>query len=204
MKLFLVRHGETDWNANHRYQGHSNTLLNETGISQAKKNAARLSIEKFDAVYSSDLSRAVDTAQEIIKLQEQAIAICKDARWRELSFGLWEGLNYGEIKMQWGKSAEVWFADPINTSPPSGETLLQLSQRIQSALSELRVKHAKETVLVVSHSGAIQALLCLILGVGLNRYWQFHVLQASLTVINFYESDAVLNLFNDVSHLAEK
>lgn len=92
----------------------------------------------------------------------------------------------------------------MNSSPPDGETLLQLAGRVQSALDELKNRHKDETVLIVSHSGAIQALLCFTLGVDLSRYWKFHVLQASLTVIRFYEDSAILNLFNDVSHLQEK
>jgi broad specificity phosphatase PhoE len=89
----------------------------------------------------------------------------------------------------------------VNTPTPNGESLSQLAGRVNSALDELKNNHKDKTVLVVSHSGVIQSLLCLTLGVELSRYWQFRVLQASLTIISFYEDKAILNLFNDVSHL---
>lgn len=201
MKLLLTRHGETDWNLIHRYQGQSDVPLNQTGIRQAEQLAKRLASEKIDAIYSSDLSRAVDTAKEIVKTREQAPAVHKDARWRELSFGKWEGLNHEEIEAQWHDEAAKWYADPVNLSPPGGENMLQLVDRIQSAVDELKSKYKNQTALVVTHSGAIQALLCLLLGMDLKRYWQFRVLQASLTIVQFHEDNAALKLFNDTSHL---
>lgn len=202
MKLLLTRHGETEWNVIRRYQGQSDVPLNQTGIRQAEQLAKRLSTEKIDAIYASDLCRAVDTAQIIQNAQEHKITeVVADPRWRELSFGKWEGLNHEGIQAQWHDEATKWYADQVNSSPPGGETLLQLAERVQSALDELKNKHKDERVLVVSHSGAIQALLCLTLGVDLSRYWQFRILQASLTIISFHEDNAVLNLFNDISHL---
>lgn len=204
MNLLLIRHGETDWNLIHRYQGQSDVPLNQTGLGQATQLAQRLASETIHAIYSSDLSRAVDTAHEIANRQEQAPALQKDSRWRELSFGKWEGLNHEEIQAQWHDEAAAWYADLVNLSPPGGESLLQLASRVQSALEELKSNHKEQTVLVVSHSGAIQALLCHILGMDLKRYWQFRVLQASLTIVSFHEDNAALKLFNDTSHLLEK
>ncbi|GAB4542553.1 MAG: alpha-ribazole phosphatase [Anaerolineales bacterium] len=202
MILLLTRHGETDYNLARRYQGQSDIPLNQTGLLQARQIAARLSREKIDAIYSSNLSRAADSAQAIADFHK--IEIVKDARWRELSFGAWEGLTYEEMNAGWRELVVKWYADPVNTSTPRGETLAQLAARVDSALGELKNKHKDDTVLVVSHSGAIQALLCLALGVDLKRYWQFRVSQTSLTSVGFYGGKAVLNLFNDVSHLQGK
>lgn len=201
MKLLLTRHGETDWNLIHRYQGQSDIPLNQTGLRQVKQLAKRLASEKIDAIYSSDLSRAEDTAVEILKTQKKTIPLQKDPRWRELSFGKWEGLNHEEIQAQWHDEAAKWYADMVSLSPPSGESLLQLAERVQSALEELKSTHMEQTVLVVTHSGAIQTLLCILLGMDLKRYWQFRVLQASLTIVSFHEGNAALKLFNDTSHL---
>jgi len=202
MKLLITRHGETEWNLIRRYQGQSDIPLNQKGIQQAEQIAKRLSSEKIDAIYSSDLCRTVDTAQAISAFH--ALEIAKDDRWRELSFGKWEGLNHEEINASWHDEVTKWYSDPVNSSPPNGETLLQLAGRIHSALDELKDKHKDETVLIVSHSGAIQALLCLALGVDLSRYWQFRPLQASLTILSYYPEGACLHLFNDTSHLQEK
>ncbi len=205
MKLLITRHGETEWNVLRRYQGQSDVPLNEKGIWQAEQLAKRLAAENISAIYASDLSRAVDTARTILHAQTggMAISITTDPRWRELSFGKWEGLNHEEISTQWQAEAQVWYADQVNSSPPGGESLLQLAERVESALDGIRRAHKDETVLLVSHSGALQALMCHILGVDLKRYWQFRILQASLSIVSFYEDSAVLNLFNDISHLRE-
>jgi phosphoserine phosphatase len=200
MKLLLVRHGETDWNLARRYQSYSDVPLNQKGIQQAEQLARRLSSERIDAVYASNLSRAIETAKPILNLQEQAPLIHKDARWQEICFGEWDGLTYEEVEAKWQNEVAVWYTDPVNGAPPGGETMLQMSKRVQSAFDELKDKHQDETVLIVSHGGTIQILLCLLLGMALNRYWQFHVAQASLTVLRFYEDAAILDLFNDVSH----
>ena len=201
MKLLLVRHGETDWNLARRYQSYSDVPLNQTGIQQAQSLAKRLAQEKIGILYSSDLSRATETAKCIAQEYEPVLAIRSDPRWRELSFGKWEGLNHTELQAHWQAEADAWYADPMNVAPPDGETLLQMSKRLQTGLDELKDNHQDEAVLIVSHAGVIQVLLCRLLGVELNRHWQFHVAQASVTVLNLYENAAILDLFNDVSHL---
>lgn len=201
MKLLLVRHGETDWNLARRYQGQSAVSLNQKGVQQAEQLASRLSHEKIDAVYSSDSPRALETATQVLNLQGQAPALQKDARWQEICFGAWDGLTYEEVEAKWKHEVTAWYADPVNSSPPGGETMLQMSKRLQSAWNDLKSNHEDDTVLIVTHGGVIQILLCMLLGVELNRYWQFRVAQASLTVIQLYAEAAILDLFNDVSHL---
>ena len=201
MKLLLVRHGETDWNLTRRYQGDSDVPLNQKGIRQAQSLAKRLSKEKIDIIYSSDLSRAAETAKHIANKHEPVPTIHCDPRWRELSFGKWEGLTHTEIQEQWRTEADAWYADPVNISPPDGEPILQLAERVQSIWDEVQSKHKEENVLLVSHGGVIQILLCLVLGMDLNRYWQFHVKKAALTEIHIYEAGAILEVFNDTSHL---
>lgn len=205
MKLYLTRHGETDYNLNRRYQGQMDVPLNRTGVRQAELLAKRLSTEKMDAVVASDLSRAVETAKIVQGAQGLVTTkvVTTDIRWRELSFGKWEGLNHEEIKAQWQEEAKVWYADIVNTVPPGGESLSQLSERVGAALDDLKSAHKDETVLLVTHSGVIQTLMCLVLGVELKRYWQFRVLQASLTIIRFHEAGGAIEVFNDCSHLKE-
>ncbi|MCC7119510.1 MAG: alpha-ribazole phosphatase [Anaerolineales bacterium] len=199
MRLLLARHGQTDWNIAGRYQGQSDIPLNPTGSQQAGRLAKRLSSETIHAVYSSDLSRAKDTAQAIANFHP--LTIQTDSRWRELSFGAWEGLNYQQMSAHSPEVFEKWMLDPQHISTPNGETLSELSRRVISAFDEIKSKHADQTVLVISHSGALQALLATLLGVDLNRYWQFKLAQASLSELQVYEDSVVLNLLNAVSHL---
>jgi len=204
LKLFLTRHGQTDWNIARRYQGHSDTALNQVGIRQAELLAQRLSRETIHAIYTSDLSRAMDTANRIQSLQMTAKAITTDVRWRELSFGDWEGMTYEEMSAHSPELFDAWMKDSLTISTPNGETHKQLAERVQTAFNELKKNHKDETVLVVGHSGSMQTLLALTLGVDLRRYWQFRVSQASLSELTVYDDSVVLNLFNDVSHLTGK
>lgn len=203
MKLFLTRHGQTDWNIARRYQGHSDTALNQVGIRQAELLAQRLSRETIHAIYTSDLSRALDTAHTVHSLQETANAIITDKRWRELSFGDWEGMTYEEMSAHSPELFEAWMKDSLTISTPNGETHRQLAERVQAAFDDIKSKHKDETVLIVGHSGSMQTLLSLTLGVDLSRYWQFRISQASLSELTVYEDSVTLNLFNDVSHLSD-
>ena len=201
MKLLLTRHGQTDWNIARRYQGHSNTGLNQTGVRQAELLANRLSAEIIHAIYSSDLSRAVDTANRIQRLQQTAKAVATDMRWRELSFGDWEGMTYEEMSAHSPELFDAWMKDSLTVSTPNGETHRQLAERVKSAFDELKARHKDATVLLVGHSGSMQTLLALLLGVDLSRYWQFRISQASLSELTVYDDAVTLNLFNDISHL---
>lgn len=201
MKLFLTRHGQTDWNIARRYQGHSDTELNQVGIRQAELLAQRLSKETIHAIYSSDLSRAMTTAEIIANAQGQAPVFRSDMRLRELSFGDWEGMTYREMSAHSPELFDAWMKDSLTISTPNGETHRQLAERVQAAFDEIKAKHKEETVLIVGHSGSMQTLLALLLGVDLSRYWQFRVSQASLSELTVYEDSVTLNLFNDISHL---
>ena len=199
MKLFLIRHGQTDWNLTRHFQGQSDVPLNQTGRQQANALAKRLSNQSFDAVYSSDLQRATETAKIILSGVKPDLH--SDIRLREVNFGDWEGLTYDEIKEKYPDSLASWERDVYGSSPPNGETLEDLSKRVQSFLDDLLQKHNDQTVLVVAHGGVLQTLVCLALKLSPTMYWQFYLSTASLSQISFYPAGAILNLHNDASHL---
>jgi alpha-ribazole phosphatase len=196
MKLLLIRHGQTNWNLEQRFQGQSDIPLNETGRKQADALADRLSAEHFDFVYSSDLQRATETANIICRSGFQP-----DPRLREVHFGDWEGLTYDEIKLKYPTTLFAWESDIYKNAPPNGETLEQLVVRIQSVLDELCAKHQDHTVLIVAHGGVLQTMICLALKLLPTMYWQFHLSTASLSEVAFYPAGAILNSLNDTSHL---
>jgi alpha-ribazole phosphatase len=196
MNLFLIRHGQTNWNLEQRFQGQSDIPLNETGRKQAAVLADRLSADPFDAIYSSDLQRATETAKIICVSQ-----IHPDARLREVNFGDWEGLTYDEIKAKHPETLAAWESDIFKNAPPHGETLEGLSVRVQSMLDELREKYEDQNILIVAHGGVLQTLICLALKLPPTMYWQFHLSTASLSEVAFYPAGAILNSLNDTSHL---
>jgi alpha-ribazole phosphatase len=201
MKLLLVRHGQTDWNLNHRFQGQSDVPLDAAGQEQARRIAARLAQVEMNAIYASDLSRAARTAEEIAR--PHGLNVILDSRFRELAFGAWEGLTYQEIQSIAPDLLDQWHTDPLHARAPEGETLTQLAARVASALDDLRARHNGQTVLLAVHGGTIQTLLCLALGVDVSRYWQFSVSSASLTELAFYPRGAIVNVLNDTSHLGQ-
>ncbi|MCA1899194.1 MAG: alpha-ribazole phosphatase [Chloroflexi bacterium] len=200
MNLFLIRHGQTDWNLEQRFQGQSDVPLNAAGRKQAAALAERLAAETFDAVYSSDLQRAAETANIICK-SEWNSDLHPDPRLREVNFGDWEGLTYEEIKAKHPEALAAWEADIFKYAPPNGETLEGLALRVQAALGELRAKHEGQRIMVVAHGGTLQTLICLALDLPPAMYWQFHLSTASLSELAFYPAGAILNSLNDTSHL---
>lgn len=199
LQLILARHGLTDWNTTGRFQGHSDIPLNTTGLGQVAALGKRLATMEINTVYASDLLRAWGTAQAI--MQYHSCPLTPEPRLRELSFGDWEGLTYTEIQERAPGILSTWQADMLNTAAPGGETLIQLTERVQAVLDMITTDHPDGTVLLVAHGGTLQALLCLALGLPPQAYWQFSLSPASLSKVRMYPEGAVLNLLNDTCHL---
>jgi alpha-ribazole phosphatase len=198
-RLLLARHGETAWNTSRRYQGQTDIPLNEGGRRQAKALAQRLSGEKIDAIYTSDLQRARETAEAIAAFHE--LPVRADPRLREIAFGDWEGLTSEEIQGRDAESLTAWHDDPLHASPPGGEMLHQVARRAGAALAEITAGHPDRTVLIVAHGGILRVLLCLALEISPTAYGRFRFGLASLSEVDIYETGATLNNLNDSTHL---
>ncbi|MEX2212377.1 MAG: histidine phosphatase family protein [Gaiellaceae bacterium] len=146
-RIILVRHGETDWNFEHRWQGHADTPLNDKGRAQARELADRFDGEQVAAVYSSDLLRARETAR--ILAERLGLEVTTVPALRERSFGLWEGLRHEDIVHRF----------PGLDDSPDAETREAMARRVLVSLRAIAASHPGETVLVVSHGGPIRAAL---------------------------------------------
>lgn len=154
----LVRHGQTDWNLEGRYQGQSDVPLNQHGLAQAVSLAERLAGEVFSAVYSSDLTRARQTAEPIARVLGLSIQI--EPRLREINQGEWEGVLVDDIKARY---AELWSqrtVDPANVRPPGGETVAEVARRVFAALDDIARLFPTERLLIVSHGLSIATAIC--------------------------------------------
>lgn len=199
-KWFLVRHGETDWNVEGRAQGHSDTPLNETGRLQAKCISDRLSAVQFAAAYASDLPRVVETANTILNSHDTPLQAMIELR--EKHFGTWDGKTFKQIEAEDPKSYARLFEDDIAFAPPGGESDSDLIYRVKLAVERLKQAHDKdENILVVSHGGTIRATLVLLLGLPMEAIWRFYIGNCGLSVLSVYPGNAVLNSWNDTSHL---
>lgn len=157
--LLLVRHGETDWNRDGRWQGHSDTHLNDVGREQAARLASEL--DGVDVVYSSDLARARETAEILAARLELPVHV--DPRLRERSFGTWEGKTGPEIEAAFAAAHARWLAGE-GPGADDAEPFADFAARVQAFLAEVLERHPDENVLVVSHGGSIRVIHALAQG----------------------------------------
>lgn len=190
MRLIWVRHGETLENGQGKYLGHSDTPLAENGIAQAYRLARRLSraIQPPAAIYTSDLRRCRQTAEVIARQWAMKPQIAPALR--ELSFGDWELLTYGQLMQTDPERATRWYDDPFSHKPPNGESLRELGQRVDAWLGSLQAASSSgepKTIVLVSHGGVIRWFQAAWLEQEPGRYWQVEGLkhgEATLVVWN--------------------
>jgi broad specificity phosphatase PhoE len=199
MMLFLARHGETEYNHEWRFQGRSDLELNQTGRRQAERLRRRLSLEKIDLIYTSNLKRAAETAEIIA--DGCGLRVAPRENLAEISFGEFEGMTYAEIVKRYPE----WRPDSFDFTAYGGESLEQLGQRIRAFEKELRGDNpADADILIIAHSGPLCVLLCVLLGMDIENWRRFRLAPASLTMVEAVEREPVLTRLNDVSHLKTK
>jgi broad specificity phosphatase PhoE len=155
--LILVRHGETDWNRDGRWQGQADAPLNKRGREQAMALADELAGEEVAAVYASDLSRARETAEILAARLGRPVDV--DPRLREVHIGGWSGLTTDEIEARFPDDVLHWYEGDPSHSFDGGETYAAMGARVVAALEEIAARHPSDRVLVVLHGGPIRALL---------------------------------------------
>jgi probable phosphoglycerate mutase len=165
-RIHLVRHGETEWNRELRWQGHSDPPLNERGRDQARSLAAALARRPFTAVYSSDLRRASETAE--IVAAPLGLAVHVDSRLREIDVGSWEGFTLAELEARFPEALARW-QETGEHGWEHGESHDQMFTRAREAVAAIAARHEGEDVIVVSHGGPIRALKALAAGVAYPR-----------------------------------
>jgi len=200
LHLMLVRHGETDWNVQRRYQGQTDVPLSGFGMRQAELVAERLTGDKINAVYASDLSRAWETAQIIAG--KSGLEVFPEPRLRELKFGILEGLTFEEAEKQYPEMIAAWL-DNFNNTPDGAETIDQFTARIVSLLDNLRGEHDQQVVLLVGHGGSLSEILRVILGLSPEKRWYLEMENASLSEVLISEDYVSLKRLNDTCHLVD-
>lgn len=199
MRLILVRHGETLYNAQKRFTGQSDVPLSPLGRQQIAALGKYLAAEHLDVIGASDLIRASVTAEAIAR--SHALPVSADTNLRELALGEWEGHTYADVLLQDAERMAQWQADPTNCAPPGGETVAQLRDRIACAISSWQTRYPGASVLWATHGGLIGVLLCHVLGIELNRRWQFRHDNASISEIQLNSERATIVRLNETAHL---
>ncbi|HEX2931228.1 MAG TPA: histidine phosphatase family protein, partial [Candidatus Binatia bacterium] len=184
MEIVLVRHGATDWNLQGRCQGSTDRNLSDVGIRQAEQIATLFSKENIHALYSSNLRRAVQTAELISQPHNLPVMIEDDVR--ELDHGELEGLTFNEIKKSYGEFLTRWRSEPAEIRVPGGERLTDVAERAWNGLSQIVERHPQaERILVVSHNFPILGIICRVTNTPLNDYRTFHLDPCSVTKLSY-------------------
>ena len=200
-RLLLVRHGLTDHNVDRRVAGYTDISLNEEGFRQAEKLNKHLADEKIDAVYSSDLQRAVDTAKGAVSGRD--IEIVTRYELREMNFGEAEEMTFAELNEKYPDLARSVMNVDTGVSFPGGESFADFVERVRIFLKILEQYNEDHTVLIVSHGATLKVIVCELLGIDPNHWYQMGIDNASLSVINTYSHRTILNSLNETSFLSD-
>tara|TARA_Y100001978_G_scaffold200948_1_gene218255 strand:+ start:1859 stop:3187 length:1329 start_codon:yes stop_codon:yes gene_type:complete len=203
-RIILVRHGETDWNREGRFQGQIDIPLNETGKNQALKASDYLQAIKFNKAYSSSMSRPTETAK-IILGKNSNLTIIRINELSEISHGLWEGKLEKDIKNKWPEILNKWHLEPQNVIMPEGESIEDVSKRSLKAWDMIcKNQNKNDVTLVVAHDAVNKTLICNILGLSSSKIWTIKQGNGGITVIDIFddpEKDSVLSALNITTHL---
>lgn len=199
MRLIVVRHGETVYNAQARYTGQSDVPLSGLGERQVAMLGEYLATEQLDVIVASDLERTRITAMAIARYH--ALPVQEDTDLREVALGAWEGSTYAEVRARDAPLVARWRTDATTYAPPGGETIVQLRDRVVRALKRWQTRYPEASVLWATHGGLIGVLLCHVLDIDLNRRWQFRHDNASITEIQLNDNRAIIVHLNETAYL---
>jgi broad specificity phosphatase PhoE len=198
LRLLLVRHGVTDWNEARRYQGQTDTPLNDEGRRQARLLARTLADETVSRLYTSDLKRAAETAA--ILAEALGVHVESTKALREMRFGVLEGRTWAEAYASDPEMLAAWLADR-DTPPPGGETQTAFTTRIADFLDTIRREDDGQTVLLVAHGGPLKEIIRLALDLPPEKRWGFRLDNTSLSELHLYDDVAILVRLNSTCHL---
>jgi len=202
LRLILVRHGSTIWNAEGKYQGTIDVPLSDKGRREAQMVAERLRNEDIKAVYSSELIRARETAEIIASPHNLPVKVIPELG--EINFGDWEGLTAREIKDKYGEDAyRTWLEDPVNANISGGDHITEFAERVVQGFNKVIEAHPEDTVVVATHGGALMVLGCHLHGEDLRCFRKYYHHNAAISVVEL-EGDAFrFKHLNCQEHLQE-
>lgn len=199
MRLFLIRHGQTEWNHSSRAQGHTDVSLDETGLRQSELLGASFQGIKIDKVITSDLKRSLQTAEPIARVT--GAPLLKDPRLRERTFGDWEGQEYHIVAEQMREIQSRQSLSVFEIRPPNGESMIDVWNRIQPAVQEMRREDG--ALAVVSHGGASALILAALIGGPIEISRAFRFANTGVTELHSRPDGTLyIKRYNDTSHLS--
>ncbi len=203
-RIFLIRHGETNWNKEGRFQGQIDIPLNENGKDQARKTFEYLRNIFFNKAFSSSMHRPYETAQIILQ-NNKDLKIEKIDSLVEISHGLWEGKLESEIREKWPHLLKTWHDKPEEVTMPEGESIKDVSERSTKAFKEICLSQKdNDLTLLVAHDAVNKTLICDLLGINYSNIWMIKQGNGGITVIDLFNDPGkkpVISALNITTHL---
>ena len=199
-KLILARHGETMWNVEKVFRGRADVNLDEVGIKQAELLGKYLSNWELEAIYSSPVKRALDTANIVARYQKVAVRIAEGLI--DFDFGEWQSLPEQEVKRLYPAILNEWQSNPDKVKMPGGESLEDVRMRAVEVVSDVLSRH-QGNVLLVSHRVVIKVLICYLLGLDNSHFRNISQDVGGITIFNYADGRFILTRHNDTSHLRD-
>jgi broad specificity phosphatase PhoE len=199
MRLYLVRHGETEYNRHDIFRGLKDIPLNDTGLRQARAAAECLKDMDFEAFYSGPLQRSYDTASAIAEPHGASVQLLSNLQ--DIDYGEWTGKTVDQVREAFPEIFQTWRNDPAQVTFPGGESLRDASARVQRGFEILAERHPDGNVLAVGHKMVNRLLLCTILGAAIGCMWHIEQMNGGINVIETGPRGYMLMQLNDTCHL---
>lgn len=200
LRIYITRHGQTQWNQERRLQGWKDAPLTELGIKQAEELGNRIKKIDLDHIYCSPLGRTKKTAE--IALDGKNIPLSLDERLKEINMGDWEGIDAEKVKENHPKHYNLFWNSPDKYEPDTGESYIDIYDRVTDALDEIISKHSDENILIISHGCASKVMLAYFEGRPLGELWESDSLkETSLSLVEIDGEEVNIRMYGDTSHL---
>jgi broad specificity phosphatase PhoE len=201
LKLYLIRHGETEYSRSGGYCGDLDPELTPEGMQMAVAFADAYRHLSWEAIYVSPMKRTIATAKPLCEAIGQEMQL-RDGL-KEIRYGEWEGKTQEYVKQHYADDYMNWLTEPAWNPPTAGETAVQIASRAMSIVSDIKQRYSNGNVLIVSHKATIRIILCSLLGIDLGRYRdRIGTLAASISIVKFGEHGPLLEVLGDRSHLS--
>lgn len=200
-RIMLVRHGETNWNREEVFRGRIDVALNENGRQQAKALAKATKDYHIDAIYSSSLSRSMETAKMVADMHGLDIKIADG--FIDLHYGQWQGLEHEKVKDEYPELYLKWQESPHLVRFPGGESLEDVKERALVEMNAILTEHEGQTVMIVSHRVVSKVVLCSIIGLDNSHFWRIRQDNCCLNIFERSGDTYIIHLLNDTCHLRQ-
>jgi phosphoserine phosphatase len=198
-RIYLVRHGTTEWNREEIFRGRADCALNETGRAEARAVAAYFEGVDLDGIYTSPLARAAETAAAIAA--GRGIEVGSDPAFIDLDFGEWQGRPLKEVREKYPELYRAWRERPQEVTIPGGENLDSVRARAWEGLLRVARENPDRTVVIVSHRVITKILICAALGLDNSHFWQIKQDTTAINCLEYARGYFIVSLLNDTCHL---